>query len=566
MKKIKFAPELICLCLIVLSFVGCNTDFVTLESDVLNSDDINNFDIQDIKYDVIAFNKALGPVQTERMPITGLGIYNDYFGTTSSSFVSQLSLTEVSPEFGEGIIIDSVVLTVPYFIRSSRFDENGDVIFEIDSVIGRDPINLRVFENKYFIRDFNPDGDFDSEQNYFSNKSASESEPIPESLLEGEELAFVEYNAETGQLEPRDNIIEINENGYILTEVDNEDEDEEPQFLSVQQPGIRVLLEPSFWQNKIIAKQGEPELESPNNFNNYFRGLYFKAEPVNGSGSHLMLNLTNTNPNITIFYSRLVDDPDTEAETREKDVYTLNFGPDRINFIDNDFSVELTDGDEINGDPRLLLKGGEGSVAKIRLFNGDDIDDNDDNTNAFELWKSQFVETDADGNFESTKRLVNEANLVFFVDQELVTSGEPERIYLYDIDNKIPLVDYFLDSPNNSLPSASIINHLGPLQREGDESNGQGIKYKIKITEHIKNLLIRDSTNVELGLSVSLNVNSENPVANPPQRIMQQPSTENFTVPISSVLSPRGTVLHGSNSENENKRVYLEIYYTEPNN
>ncbi|OZV70673.1 DUF4270 domain-containing protein [Winogradskyella aurantia] len=566
MKKYKFAPELICLCLIVLSFVGCNTDFVTLESDVLNSDDINNFNIQDISYDVVSYNKVLGPVQTEDMSLGTLGIYNDNFGTTASSFVSQLTLSDFNPQFGEGVIIDSVVLTIPYFIKSTQFDNENNLIFDIDSVIGRDPIILRIFENQYFIRDFDPNGDFDAKQPYFSNKSASESEPIPLSLLEGGELGFVEYNAETEQLEPIDNIIDINENGYILTEVDNEDEDEDPQFISIQPPGLRILLDPTFWEDKIIEKEGEPELASPNNFNDYFRGLYFKAEPVNGSGSHLMLNLTNTNPNITIFYSRLTEDPDDDPDTRENDSYILNFGPNRINFMDNDFSVELSDGDETNGDARLLLKGGEGSVAKIKLFNGEDIDDDDDNINSFEFWKSQYVETDDNGNFQGIKRLVNEANLVFFVDQDLVGSREPNRIYLYNTENKTPLIDYFLDIQNNGLPSASIINHLGPLQREGDESNGQGIKYKIKITEHIKNLLVRDSTNVELGLAVSLNVNLENPATNPPQRIMQQPSTENFTVPISSVLSPRGTVLHGNNSEDESKRVYLEIYYTEPNN
>jgi hypothetical protein len=165
-----------------------------------------------------------------------------------------------------------------------------------------------------------------------------------------------------------------------------------------------------------------------------------------------------------------------------------------------------------------------------------------------------------DGKFIRSKRLVNEANLVFFVDENLITSNYPERIYVYDMENKLPLVDYFLDIPNNGIPSLSRINHLGPLERVGGK-----LRYKVKITEHIKNLLLRDSTNVDLGLSVSLNVNSENPSNNPGQRLVQSSSNE-FTVPPSSVLSPRGTVLHGNNTESEDRRVYLEIYYTEPNN
>lgn len=565
MRKKKFATEFLCLLIILIGFVGCDKDFITLDSDVIDSDVINNFNIRDSIYEIITYNQVLGPVQTEGTSLSNLGIYNDYFGMTKSSFVTQLSLINYSPSFGDEVEVDSVVLTIPYFVRGSEFDDDNNIIYDIDSVIGRDPIRLRVFENTYFLRDFDPGGDFDTSQQYFSNKSASETEPIPVDLLEGEELGFVTYDEDTGEYVPIDNIIDINENGYILTEPDNEDEDTEDQVISFQPPGIRVLLDPDFWVDRIISKEDDDVLESPNNFNDYFRGLYFKAEPVNGSGSHLMLNIANSNANITIYYSRLTLQEDDEADARENTTFTLTFEQNKVNFIDNEFTVDLVNGDDENGDSRLLLKGGEGSIGKIKLFNGENIDDNDDDLNTFEEWKNEFVETDSDGNYVSSKRLVNEANLVFFVDQDLITSREPERIYLYDVDNKRPLTDYFLDFPNSNLPSQAIVDHLGPLQRVGDEPDGQGIKYKIKLTEHIKNLLIRDSTNVELGLAVSLNVGIENPATNPPQREMQ-PVGANMTVPLSSVLSPRGTVLHGSSSEDNTKKVYLEIFYTEPNN
>ena len=60
---------------------------------------------------------------------------------------------------------------------------------------------------------------------------------------------------------------------------------------------------------------------------------------------------------------------------------------------------------------------------------------------------------------------------------------------------------------NDTQPSLSENNHLGPLQRDDDEPDGKGIKYKLRITEHINNLFIRDSTNVKLGLAGSSNVN-----------------------------------------------------------
>src|SRR5690606_10800762 len=159
------------------------------------------------------------------------------------------------------------------------------------------------------------------------------------------------------------------------------------------------------------------------------------------------------------------------------------------------------------------------------------------------------------------KRLINEANLVFYVDQSLTQGQEPDRIYIYDAKNNIPLLDYSFDSADNGR-----INHLGKLQHVSDDENSQGVKYKIKITEHIKNLLLKDSTNVSLGLAVSTNVNIEGSVAQ--GSILNSDNNSIKKLPISSILSPKGTVLFGNNTSgtNENKKLYLEIFYTEPNN
>src|SRR5690606_14250638 len=116
---------------------------------------------------------------------------------------------------------------------------------------------------------------------------------------------------------------------------------------------------------------------------------------------------------------------------------------------------------------------------------------------------------------------------------------------------------------NSTTPLNSKGNHLGRLVREDNEPNGQGIKYKIRITEHINNLLLRDSTNVKLGLVVSGNVNLEETSLQ--RNILTTDETIN-KVPVSSIISPRGTVLYGNNTTDESKKLYLEIFYSEPNN
>ena len=569
MNKNKFALQLGVLCFLVTSFIACDKDFSTLESDIITSDVATNFDVLRMSEtnpeftDIITYTDVIEPVQTNGLGLNSIGIYDDVaYGRTTTSFVSQLTTSSFISDFGEQVKIDSVVLYLPYFSSIEDIDDDENITYEIDSVFGREPFRLSLYESNYFIRDFDPDAEFDEIQPYFSNMSASTSEMISEASLEGVELTFVDYNEDTGEFDPIDNTIEISEEGYVLTASEENEDGEEEVTSRNQFPGIRVLLDTTFWHNKIISKAGDPVLEGQNTFSEYFRGLYFKAEPINDDGSFIILNTAGQTSNITIYYTRLIANSDEEGAT-EQATYTLNFGPNRINFINNEFTTVITDGDDVNGDARLFLKGGEGSIAKFKLFNGTDLDDDDDTMNTFEAWKSDFVETDSEGNFVRAKRIVNEANLVFYVDQNLVDGDEPDRLYLYDVDNKQPLDDYFIDISNSGLPSLSKSTHLGPLQRVDDEPDGDGIKYKFTITEHINNLLLRDSTNVELGLSVSLNVNLEDLVT---QRQVQTGDNSDFTVPVSSVISPRGTVLHGSNTEDSAKKVYLEIYYTEPNN
>ena len=562
MKNYKSVFQIVTGLIIAVSIIACDKDFATLDSDIVNEDIATNFDIDSQTYDIISYTDGLGPVQTNNLALNSIGVFDDIYGRSTSNYLSQLTLPNFDPEFGEEVVIDSVVLNLPYFSLVSDIDDDGNIQYETDSVFGNSPIRLSIFESNYFLRDFDPEGEFDESQAYFSNQSASESELISDGLLEGTPIGILPNpeGLNSVSLDTDGNII-VNDQGYRLTQVNDEGETE---ITLRQAPGIRVKLDPAYWQQKIIDQEGNSVLASQNNFSEFFRGIYFKAEPVNDDGSLIILNTAVQLANITIHYTRLtIADMDDEDATEQVEV-ALTFGPNRVNFYNNNFTLPINDGDPVNGDPRLYLKGGEGAIAKIKLFNGDNFDDGDDMS--FDDFRNEFVDVDENGEVVRSKRLVNEANLVFFVDQDIVQDDEPDRIYLYDVDNKLPLIDYFSDVTNNTLPSFSKTSHLGPLQRVDDQPDGEGIKYKLRITEHINNLLLRDSTNVELGLSVSLNVNLENPVVGGPQRQVQDIEDSEFTIPVSTILSPRGTVLHGSNSEDESKRVYLEIFYTEPNN
>jgi len=559
MKKNKkaFTSHLLAIAFIVTSFIACDKDFANIESDIINDENATHFASGSEIYEVIASTKVLEPIQTNALPINALGVYNDQnFGITTASIVSELNATTFSPNFQDNTVLDSVVLTIPYFSTIVDVNEDGETVYELDSLFGNAPIKLSLFENNYFLSNLNTTGEqFDEPQRYYSNgKTVADQIDITE--LEGKPIEVIESQPETSNINP---YLPSNERFRFVDEEDNE------TFLA---PALRLKLKTEFWEQKIIDKNGQPELSNQNNFKNYFRGIYFKAELQDdgANGNMILLNLRAAAANITLFYTS----DDTAAGTEDnQSTYVLNFNNGQgnsniVNLYDNDFVIP--EGNETLGDENLFLKGQQGSIAEIRLFDGDTVDDIS-GVNTFEAFRNAFVEIDEEGNFVKNKKLINEANLVFYVNQDLAQGAEPDRLFLYDTDNGLPLIqDYRSDIPNNSFPRFSRINHLGLLQRDED---GQGIRYKMRVTEHIKNLLVQNINNVTLGLAVSANVNLEDPgtqgnISN--QFDVLTETEEEMSVPVSSIIYPKSTILYGNNTSNEEKKLYLEIFFTEPDN
>ena len=164
MNKNKFALQILVLLFIVISFIACDKDFSALESDIISSDVATDFDVLQMSEtnpeftDIITYTDVLEPVQTNGLGLNSIGIYDDVaYGRTTNSFVSQLTTSTFTSDFGEQVKIDSVVLYLPYFSSIEDIDDDENITYEIDSVFGREPFRLSLFESKYFIRDFDPD-------------------------------------------------------------------------------------------------------------------------------------------------------------------------------------------------------------------------------------------------------------------------------------------------------------------------------------------------------------------------------------------------------------------------
>jgi hypothetical protein len=232
----------------------------------------------------------------------------------------------------------------------------------------------------------------------------------------------------------------------------------------------------------------------------------------------------------------------------------LNFTDNLINVYENNFQIDVSTPNTVEGDERLYLKGGEGYMSTIDLFGGDIQDENGEMVDAFDHFKNSFYNEEN----EIANKIINEAYIEFFVDQAQNIQYEPDRIYLYNFEQNTALIDYFLDQSVSSTTINAKINHLEPLIRDGDSITGEGVKYKIRITEHLNNLILRDSTNAKLALVATANVGSIDNFS------ILNSGEEDRDFPSGAILTPKGTVLHGSQSENIDKRPRIKIYYTDP--
>lgn len=521
--------------LTISSFIACDRDFTVIESDVLG-DGNANFNTNQYTLPIVAYQKKLQAVQVNGLASNLLGFFNDpAFGSTTASIVAQLTPTTYSPSFGTNPVIDSVVISVPYF-STTGYDEDGNATYQLDSVYGNTDakIKLSVYQNNYFLRDFDPSSDLNTSQNYYSNAFSATNSAVTETST----ISFDDYVGELiystdSFMASSDPSIEV-----VRTETDT--------TTNVNPPKFRVSLTSeeakNFWKNTIIDKEDDPVLSNSNNFKNYFRGLYLKAEPIDNDGHMVLLNLASTDANITIHYTY------GEEDARYQSSYVLNFSGNIINTFLNNYTVPLEDGNSSEGDQTLYLKGQEGAMAIVDLF---------PDSSSLDEFKAEF--TDGDGN---PTKLINEAHLEIYEDTDRAINGsygngyhKYDRIYAFDLKNNTPLIDYSYDQTDNTIaPVYSKIVSLGLR----DSISPTEAKYKIRITEHLKNILLRDSTNTKIGLVLSNNVNYTSNAA------ILNPTGDVSNVPAATIISPRGTVLHGNQSVDENKRLKLKIFYTEP--
>ena len=511
---------------ILAAIFSCDSDFNELGADIIGQD---NFEYGTPEtYAVNAFNINTGAVESINLPINPFGIFSDpIYGPTKFHLVTQLQLASPNPTIDLALVqvIDSVILKIPYFsTRTSGPNENNNSVFKLDSLYSAttSKLKLGIYESNFYLRDIDPLSVTPESQKYYTDQNGDFAPATTGLLLNNDNSGLGIQN---------DNFV------FDSSEIKEKTTGEGGVVsLTRSAPAMRLKLDTNFFKNKIFTNSAG-KLINNNVFKEYFRGLYFNVENSTGDPNMAMIDFKKGN--ITIYYK------ENESLTS-----LVQVNKTLVLRLDGK-SVSLQERTQRTFEEnKLFLRGGEGAMTVIDLFGRTATGDGN---------------TPTLSDLRAKKWLVNDASLTFFIDSDAMTNAvyEPSRIYLYDLTNKRPLVDYYNDrNTSSSKPKFSKSVFGGIIKK----TNGRGTEYKIRLTNHIQNLIKNaDSTNVRLGLVVTENILSDLQVIS--NKKLKTPITSFgiSTIPTASVFNPLGTILFGSGDNVPlDKRVQLKIYFTKP--
>ena len=605
--------------------VSCETEIEdTLGDGVIDGEPFNS---DTATFDVFAFNRSISAVQTNKLPLYQLGVYNDpVFGRREARITSQISLPtgatnlifgtlsqaqedlsaddDVDNTINENERVTEVILYMPYQLvpttnrdtdndgvqdeldidpEDPNSDTDGDGVSDNDErILGSNPLdpnedgsgddfvanifpvefaldsifsnmvrttpmfdftdltfNIVVEESTFFLRDLDPNSDFQEAQEFFSNTDITSfvGTQLADTTITVTNMEFLTFNED-------DPDTELDESNTVEGRLN---------------PGIRIRLNPDFFQDRILDREGASELLSQFNFNDFLRGLHIRATPANTDDLLMLFDLTQANITVSYEFDDFVAGTDGAAGTieTEEDEVVLNFlvnaqttiNGNAVNtFIDEAFPTDVADNlDTETNASRIYLKGGSGAYAEIQLFEEDN--------------GSTVINTIRENNW-----IINEANLVFYVDQDIIgNSGtfEPPRLYLFNTETNLPIQDIITEITTPSeLLREGFLNFDGFLE---EDSDNLGIRYTVRLTEYINDLVVRGEDNVTLGLTLTSNLALTGILE---AEVVPGGNGENRAeLPVMSTINPLGTVLIGSNvgPEDEDRRLRLEIFFTEAN-
>lgn len=588
---------------------SCEKDFHQVSGRLFESEMLQS---KSLIVPVNTFQEGVSAVESSGLPLAQLGqINHPVFGNSQAKIVSQLSISN-DPFFGnfrqlieenpnednasqipENEKVKAVYLEIPFFTNQLDSDNDGvvdafdvdpndpnsnsdsdnltdleesranlnplnpdsdgdgildhedddnagydseDSVYEIDSLYGNPEarFNLKVTNLTYYLNTLDPTLNFEKDQLYYSNQDFYEDGFYDQVLFDDQiELNFDELR-------------------FLYKEDDpeTEDVDETTQIETRLSPRLRVPLEASFFQEHVLDKEGDPVLANNSNFNEYVRGIIIQTDQFT-EDLYMLLDISNGAIKMEYTFDEYdtngtVDNADDDSIITSEKTFEIALDGIQVNTLKNSrFDATIAQRIALSESgqqaDKLFIKSGQWH-GRVRLFGAE----------------SGGINTILLDSLRNQNQLINEAKLSFYVDANYNTNADlvPPRLYLYDLQNGNSLLDQNTDN-SESLTGTNLSKSRYGGILELNESN-KPYRYVFKITEHISNIIRSDSTNIDLGIVVSADINDVS------FRATKNENQTKIKYPTSSLLNPLGVVLIGSKPEanQEDKKVQLELLFT----
>tara|TARA_B100000214_G_scaffold362259_1_gene326520 strand:+ start:2009 stop:3844 length:1836 start_codon:yes stop_codon:yes gene_type:complete len=593
------------------ALLACNKEYFSVGAELYNP---QFEDLESVVFPVYSYQESMSKVQTNNLPNIHLGEYNDdFYGTIESSFVSQLDVSYINI-FGdfsqeqelqgsdidirvinEEEVLSAVYLDIPFFNNRNDTDTDGVIdlydvdpndsssdsdsdgisdidelraelnplsndsdgdgildpddddnsgydsqrkVYEIDSLYGnrKATFDLKVYELTYYLNSFDIQNNFESYAMYYSDQDFYADGFSGQVLhddtitLNLEEVPILYY-----QDDPETTLIETDEIEYY------------------ESPRIRVPLNTEFFQRRVMNFEGLDQLKNTDNFNHHLRGLIVKAENLSDD-LYMLLNISGAQVVLEYNYNwynsqgtATLDDDVIERRKKSNSIPLGGITVNHFSYQDSNQEVQRVISSSSEGLPsnKIFLQGSR-LTSRIKLFTDNEFDLD----NVISDLASQDI-------------IINEANLIFNIDHSAHDYSHdllPNRIYLYSYDNGQTIEDYNKDfTIDFNLGSVNANKYVFGGLLEYD-SNNIPERYKFNITNHVNNIINKDSLNFDLGLVVNSDIEDITL-----RQAFSNPKNDKLLIPTSVITSPHSVVLHGSHpkdSVNVSKRLILEVLYT----
>lgn len=537
MKRFFNQVAAILLCATAFTVFSCEDDISDVGSGL-----IDNGSIADVTYvDVVSYNTNNDSIRSDEFVLqsASLGVFEEpVFGRTKAKFITQARLNQFNPNFGANPEMDSVILSIPVFYQNKEADIEIDTTYlylgenetptdtatirisrtyKLDSIYGQTnaTMNLQVREVAQYL--------YSMDSTYYSNPAIASCQGCPNI-----------------------NEIEVFPNVLGVTEIKNKitTHQVKKKNASGDAPpvAIQVKLDKDYFKQKFIDNQNSSDLNDNSAFiRNFFRGIELSVQENQG----FIFNFNPTSPhfNLTMYYH--YDNPEEGDDTHLDDTFALNFS----SFWGGGYNVQLSQFEHANrssqfvnaytnpntttGDSRIYLAGMDGTKAVIKL-NQEQLSEIRNN-----VLNNDWAIVGAELNLHIDDSYNLKTPPFLFAWNQYKDGNNWKNINFTDVS------EFF-----NSYPLAVQFN---PQYDYSDNPK----TYTIRITDYVKSIVERNEVYEDGSVILSMG------------NFLLSPNNAYSTVVSDTnpfynnrAFNPYRVVLHGNNSEQEDKKLRLKIYYT----